>query len=70
MKPVAIILIVVGILMFIFKGFTYSQEKNVANIGPVEINKTEHKTVDWPIYGGVIALAAGVVLLAVDRKAA
>jgi hypothetical protein len=70
MKPLAIILIVLGIAMLIFKGFSYSQEKNVANIGPVEINKTEHKTVDWPIYGGVIALAAGVVLLVVDKKQA
>ena len=68
MKPVAIILIVLGIAMLIFKGFSYSQEKNVANIGPVEINKTEHHTVGWPLYGGVIALAAGVVLLVVDQK--
>ncbi len=68
MKPLAIILIVAGIAMLIFKGFSYSQEKNVANIGPIEINKTEHKTIGWPIYGGVIALAAGVVLLVVDGK--
>ena len=68
MKPLAIILIVIGIAMFIFKGVTYTQEKNVANIGPVEINKTEHKTIGWPVYGGVVALLAGVALLIVDRK--
>jgi len=68
MKPLAIILIVVGIAMLIFKGVSYSQEKNVANIGPIEINTTEHKNIEWPIYEGVIALAAGVVLLVVGKK--
>jgi hypothetical protein len=68
MKPLAIILIVLGIAMLLFKGFSYSQEKNVANIGPVEINTTEHKTVNWPIYAGGIALVAGIVLLVADRK--
>ncbi|HMG83042.1 MAG TPA: hypothetical protein VK559_08395 [Ferruginibacter sp.] len=68
MKPIAIILIVLGIAMLVFKGFSYTQEKNVADIGPVEINKTEHKTVDWPIYAGVIALLAGGALLMADRK--
>jgi hypothetical protein len=70
MKPIAIILIVLGIAMLVFKGFSYTQEKNVADIGPVEINKTEHKTVGWPIYAGVIALLAGGALLIADRKAA
>ncbi|HTC00469.1 MAG TPA: hypothetical protein VK705_07285 [Ferruginibacter sp.] len=68
MKPFAIILIVVGITMLIFKGFSYSQEKNVANIGPIEINKTEHKNVEWPLYAGGIALVAGMALLIVDKK--
>jgi hypothetical protein len=68
MKPLAIILIVAGIAMLIFKGFSYSQEKNVANIGPIEINKTEHKNIEWPLYAGGIALVAGMVLLVADRK--
>ncbi|HTB51803.1 MAG TPA: hypothetical protein VK718_03435 [Ferruginibacter sp.] len=70
MKPLAIILIVLGIAMLVFKGFSYTQEKKVADIGPVEINKTEQKNVSWPLYGGGIALVAGLIILFVDRKQA
>ena len=68
MKLLGIILIVVGIGMFIFRGISYTQEKNVADIGPLEINKKETKTVNWPTYAGVVAVIAGVSMLLLDRK--
>lgn len=68
MKIVGIILIAVGILMLVLKGFNYTQEKKVVDIGPLEINAKEKKTVAWPTYAGVIALVAGVALVALDRK--
>jgi len=68
MKIFGIILIAAGILMLIFRGFNFTQEKNVADIGPLEINKKENKTVAWPMYAGVIALVAGVALVVLDKK--
>lgn len=68
MKVLGIILIVAGIVMLIFRGFSFTQEKNVADIGPIEINKKEKKAIGWPIYAGAVALVAGVVLVAADRK--
>lgn len=68
MKPVAIILIVAGIAMFLFRTISFTQEKKVVDIGPVEINKKEKKTVGWPAYAGGVAVLAGVVLLLADRK--
>ncbi|MBI3883776.1 MAG: hypothetical protein HY305_06085 [Sphingobacteriales bacterium] len=68
MKPLGIILIVLGIVMFIFRGFSFTQEKKLVDIGPLEINKDEKKTIGWPIYAGAVAVIAGVVVLAVDRK--
>ncbi|HLO37915.1 MAG TPA: hypothetical protein VK173_05480 [Lacibacter sp.] len=68
MKIFGIILIAVGILMLVLKGFNYTQEKKVVDIGPLEINAKEKKTVAWPTYAGVIALVAGVALVALDRK--
>lgn len=68
MKIFGIILIAVGILMLVMKGFNYTQEKKVVDIGPLEINAKEKKTVAWPTYAGVIALVAGVALVALDRK--
>ncbi len=68
MKIFGIILIAAGILMLVFKGFNFTQEKKVVDIGPLEINAKEKKMVAWPTYAGVIALVAGVALIALDKK--
>lgn len=68
MKALGIILIIVGILMFIFPKLTFTKEEKVADVGPVEINKKENHTVDWPTYAAGIAVVAGIVVLLVDKK--
>ncbi|MCP9750162.1 hypothetical protein [Ferruginibacter sp. HRS2-29] len=69
MKIVGIALIAISILMLFYKGFTVTQEKKVAEIGPIEINKKEEKSVGWPIYAGGVAMAAGVfILLSAGKK--
>ncbi|MEP6845395.1 MAG: hypothetical protein ABI861_05305, partial [Panacibacter sp.] len=62
--------IVVGILMLIFTNISFTTEKKVVDLGPVEINKKEKKTVDWPTYAGGIAVLSGVVVLFASRKKA
>jgi hypothetical protein len=70
MRTLAIILIVVGGLMTIFTGFNLITKKEVADIGPIEINKTEKTPVAWsPIVGGIL-LVAGVVLLVSSKRSA
>jgi len=68
MKIFGIVLIVGGILMLIFRNISFTKEEKVVDLGPVEINKTEKKTVDWPNYAGGIAVAAGVVVLVIASK--
>lgn len=68
MRILGIVLIVAGILMLVFRGFNFTEEKKLVDIGPLEINKKEKKTVGWPVYAGGIALAAGVVVLLGGRK--
>jgi NhaP-type Na+/H+ and K+/H+ antiporter len=70
MKPLGIILIAAGILMFIFGKLSFTKQEKIVDIGPVEINKKEKKTVDWPGYAGGIAILAGIVVLVADRKKA
>ena len=48
MRIAGIILIVAGILMFIFNGINFTTEKKVVDLGPVEINKKEKKSVGLP----------------------
>lgn len=68
MKAVGIILIVAGILMMIFRGFNFTQEKEIVDLGALEINKKENKSIDWPVYAGAIATVAGIVILVAARK--
>ncbi len=69
MKPFGIILIAAGILMLVFGNVSFTTEKKVVDIGPLEINKKEKKTIGWPNYAGIIAVVGGIaVLIAGNRK--
>lgn len=68
MRILGIILIIVGILMFVFRNISFTQQKKVVDLGPIQVNKEEEKTIGWPIYAGGIAVVAGIALVALDRK--
>jgi drug/metabolite transporter (DMT)-like permease len=68
MKLFGIILIVIGIVMIIFRGFSVQTEKKVVDLGPVEINKKENRWIGWPTYAGGIAILAGIILVVSDKK--
>ena len=68
MKILGIVLIVVGILMFVFGNVTFTRKEKVVDAGPVEINKKEKHTVAWPNYAGGVILAAGVIVLVAGSK--
>jgi len=68
MKTVGIVIIAAGILMFVFGKISFTKKEKVVDIGPVEINKQEKKTIAWPDYAAGIAVLAGVVILVADRK--
>jgi hypothetical protein len=68
MRTIAILLIVVGAVMTVFTGFNLVTKKEVADIGPIEINKTEKTPVYWsPITGGIL-LVAGIIVLATSKR--
>ena len=68
MKAAGWILIAIGIIMIIFRGFSVPVEKKVVDIGPVEINKTDNKWIGWPTYAGGILAIVGVVMVATGKK--
>ena len=68
MKTAGIVLIVIGIAMLIFRGFSVQTEKKVIDLGPLEVNKKENKWIGWPVYAGGIAIVAGVIMVVADRK--
>ena len=68
MKNLGIVLIIVGILMCVFTSFSFTKEKKIIDLGPLEINNKENKTVGWPVFAGIGVGLFGVALLASDKK--
>ncbi|UYQ91026.1 hypothetical protein MKQ68_13075 [Chitinophaga horti] len=68
MRTFGIILIVIGIAMILVRGFSVQTEKEVVDLGAVEINKKENKWVGWPTYAGGIVAVVGVVLVVAGKR--
>lgn len=68
MKTLGMILIGVGILALLYSGFTYTTQKKVVDIGPIEIDKKQKHAINWPPITGAILLVSGIILMAIDNK--
>jgi multidrug transporter EmrE-like cation transporter len=64
----AIVLIVAGILGLAYGRFTYTKESHNTKLGPFELSIKDKETVNVPVWAGVGAIVAGVVLLVARRK--
>jgi uncharacterized membrane protein len=67
---VGIVLIVIGVVMLIYQGITYTTREKVLEVGPVEVRKESQKTIPLPPVIGGVALAGGIVLVLVGAKRA
>jgi len=67
-QTVGIILVIIGLLMLIYSGFSYTKREKVVDAGPVHISADKQKTVNWPPYAGGILVLGGIVLLAAGRR--
>jgi uncharacterized membrane protein YidH (DUF202 family) len=71
MKTLGVVLIIIGIVMIIFREVRFTKTEEVADLGPIELNKKEQKRVAWPTYAGIaIAVCGVVVLVAAGKKRA
>lgn len=68
MRTLGIILLVVGIIMTVFTGFTLITKEEVVDLGKVEINKEEKTPIYWSPVTGVILAAAGAIILLVGKR--
>lgn len=67
-KLVGIVLIAAGTLGLIYGGFSYTKDTTAIKIGPVELSVKEKESVNIPLWAGVGAIVAGVVLLGFGGK--
>jgi len=68
LRIVAIILIVAGALGLAYGSFSYTKETHTAKVGPLSLSVKEKEQVNIPIWAGLAAVAAGVVLLVAGKK--
>jgi hypothetical protein len=66
---VAILLIVAGVAIFAYQGITYTTREEKVNIGPLKITAEEERTIPLPPILGAVAIAGGIALLLMGRKA-
>lgn len=68
-RTIGIVLVVVGIAMLIWTGFTYTRKEKIVDAGPIQISADRQQTVAWPPYAGGLLVIGGVILIATAKKA-
>jgi uncharacterized membrane protein len=71
MKPMTllgIVLIVIGVVVLVYQGITYTSREKVLQIGPIEATKKTEKTFPLPPLLGGAVLAGGIVLVIMGAK--
>ncbi len=67
-KTFGMLLIVVGLLGLVLGGVSYTTSEKLVDIGPIHATHDTTHTMPWAPIAGVVALAAGIVMVVVDRK--
>ena len=64
----AIILIVLGVVVLLYQGITYTTEEKILEIGPIEASTETTKTIPLPPIVGALSLVGGIVLLVASAR--
>ncbi|HKR27632.1 MAG TPA: hypothetical protein VJS11_09255 [Acidobacteriaceae bacterium] len=65
---IGIVLIILGVVGFIFGGFSYSRRHQDVDLGPVHVSHRETHTVPISPVLSSIALVGGIVLVVVGAR--
>jgi len=68
LKILAIVLIAAGIAGLLYGQVTYTKATHEAKLGPLDLSIKEKRTVNIPLWAGVAAIAAGVLVLIVPKR--
>ena len=68
MKIAGILLIIAGVAALIYGGFSYTSQKKAVDMGPIQINRTEHHTLPVSPILGIVAIVGGGVLIYFGAK--
>lgn len=63
-KTIGLVIVVIGLVMTLYTGFTYVTREKIVDIGDVEITADKDHTATWSPYIGIgIMVIGGVVFL-------
>jgi len=62
-KLAGIALVILGGLALAYGGFSYTKDTQAVKLGPLELTVKEEQTVNVPLWMGVAAVVAGVLVL-------
>ncbi len=63
-----IALAVIGLFALAYQGLSYTTQKKVLEIGPIQAMKEEHHTIPLPPILGAVALLSGIVVVVSRRR--
>ena len=61
-------LVVIGLFALAYQGFSYTTQKKVIDICPIQATKEQHHTIPLPPILGALALVGGIVVVVSDRN--
>lgn len=67
-RSIGLVLIVIGAIMLIWTGFSYTKKEKIIDAGPIQVSADKEESVNWPPYLGGILLVGGIILVATARK--
>ena len=73
MKPLSIlglILVIAGVVGLALGHLSFTTEKKVIDLGPIQATTQEQHTIPVPDIAGIAAVAAGVILIVMGQRRA
>jgi hypothetical protein len=67
-KVLGTILIVLGLIGILWGGFSYTTQKKVLDLGPIQATREKTHTVPVPPVAGAVSLIAGIAFLATGKR--
>lgn len=67
LRILGFVLIVLGVLGLVYKGFEYTKAVHKTDIGPFQIRYSDKEYVDVPLWAGLICVVAGAACLVIPR---
>ena len=67
-RIVGLVLVIIGLISLLWGGISWTREKTIVDIGPIEARSQERETIPLPPIVGGLALVAGTILLVVRER--